>query len=50
MATVVSELPEFLSQNRNVSSTSTTTTTTTAKGDSSIYNLDGSIITGHIPN
>jgi hypothetical protein len=48
MATVVSELPEFLSQNRNVSSTSTTTTT--AKGDSSIYNLDGSIITGHIPN
>jgi len=48
MATAVSELPEFLSKHRNISSTNTTTTT--ASGDSSIYNSDGSIITGHIPN
>ena len=48
MATAVSELPEFLSKHRNVSSTNTTSTTAT--GDPSIYNTDDSIITGHIPN
>ena len=48
MATAVSELPEFLSKHRTVSSANTTTTPAT--GDSSIYNSDGSIITGHIPN
>ena len=49
MSTAVSELPEFITKNRNVSGI-TTTTNTAAKGDPSIYNPDGSVITGHIPN
>ena len=48
LATAVSELPEFIAKHRNVSGATTTNTTT--RGDSSIYNADGTIITGHIPN
>ena len=48
LSTAVSELPEFLAKNRNVSGAKTTNTT--ERGDPSIYNPDGSIITGHIPN
>ena len=48
LSTAVSELPDFISKNnRNVSAVGTT-----GNGGSSadIYNPDGSIITGHIPN
>ena len=45
LSTAVSELPEFLHKNRNISGV--------ARSESShggIYNSDGTIITGHIPN
>lgn len=50
ISTAVSELPEFLSKNRNISSIRTDKTgSANTKGDPAIYNDDGSIITGHIP-
>ena len=45
LATAVSELPEYIAKNRNVSSV-----TATNGEKSSIYDADGSIITGHIPD
>jgi hypothetical protein len=46
LSTAVSELPEHIAKNRNVSGVGTND----KKGSSDIYNDDGSIITGHIPN
>ena len=46
LSTAVSELPEHIAKNRNVSGVGTND----KKGSSDIYNEDGSIITGHIPN
>ena len=43
LSTAVSELPEFLSKNRNISAT------TTDKVNPAILNSDGTINTGHIP-
>ena len=48
IATAVSELPEYIAKNRNISGVGTTTDTT--KGSSNIRKPDGTIITGHIPN
>ena len=47
LSTAVSELPEHIAKNRNVSGVSTDPD---KKGSLDIYNNDGSIITGHIPN
>lgn len=47
LSTAVSELPEYISKNRNVSGVGTGSD---QKGSADIYNSDGSIITGHIPN
>ena len=48
LSTAVSELPEYISKNhRNVSGVGTNSD---QKGSADIYNSDGSIITGHIPN
>ena len=48
IATAVSELPEYVSKNRNISGVTTEQGTS---GDSSgIHKPDGSINTGHIPN
>ena len=46
LSTAVSELPEYVAKNRNVSAIGTRGDDTT----SSIYNTDGSIKTGHIEN
>jgi hypothetical protein len=48
LSTAVSELPEYIAKNRNVSSLNKGQTPRT--GNSAIYNGDGSIITGHIPS
>ena len=45
LAVAVSELPEYIAKNRNVS-----TITTTNDEKTSIYDASGSIITGHYPN
>jgi hypothetical protein len=50
ISTSVSELPEFLSKNRNISGLYTDKPGSDGKkGDPAIYNDDGSINTGHIP-
>jgi hypothetical protein len=49
ISTAVSELPEFLSKNRNISGTTSTSSKDENKS-SGIYNADGTIITGHIPS
>lgn len=49
ISTAVSELLEFLPKNHNISGVSTAKPGSASKGDPSIYNDDGSIITGHIP-
>jgi hypothetical protein len=46
LSTAVSELPEHIAKNRNVSGIGTNE----KKGSPDIYNEDGSINTGHIPN
>ena len=46
LATAVSELPEYVAKNRNISATDTRG----SKGTSSIYAADGTIRTGHIEN
>ena len=46
LSTAVSELPEHIAKNRNISGVGTNE----KKGSSDIHNEDGSIITGHIPN
>ena len=50
MSTAVSELPEYLSKNRSISSAKTSDPGNNDNKRSDIYNDDGSIITGHIPN
>ena len=45
LAVAVSELPEYIAKNRNVSTIATTNDEKT-----SIYDASGSIITGHYPN
>ena len=47
LSTAVSELPEYLSKNRNVSGVATNNSSSDGKG---IYDADGKIITGHIPH
>jgi hypothetical protein len=47
LSTAVSELPEYIAKNRNISSLNKGQSPRT--GNSAIYNGDGSIITGHIP-
>ena len=46
LATAVSELPEYISKNRNISASSAST----VNHSSTIYDSTGSIITGFIPN
>ncbi len=46
LATAVSELPEYIQKNRNVSAVGANSG---QKGSDAIYNSDGSINTGHIP-
>lgn len=48
LSTAVSELPEFVAKNRNVSAA--TTSNTQQSGNPAIYNADGTVITGHIPD
>ena len=48
LATAVSELPDYIAKNRNISSASTSDPSKT--GDPAIYNEDGTINTGHIPS
>ena len=50
LSTAVSELPEYLSKNRSISSAKTSDPGNNDNKRSDIYNDNGSIITGHIPN
>lgn len=49
LSTAVSELPEFLAKNRNISSIASGAGSDAKKASPSIVNADGTIITGHIP-
>ena len=50
LSTAVSELPEYLSKNRAISSANTSNPNNNDNKKSAIHKEDGSIITGHIPN
>ena len=50
LATAVLESPEYISKNRNISGVGSNNNANNERGSSDIYNNDGSIITGHIPN
>ncbi len=49
LSTAVSELPEYIQRNRNVSGVGSSNAQSGERGSPDIYNSDGSIITGHIP-
>ena len=49
LTTKVSELPEFLAKNRNISASVSKNSNSDDKKSSDFYDADGTIITGHIP-